>query len=142
LQLLSDLAEKPFAASRQPAVVAPGVFADVASIPLTPADRVTSRLRTFNTVTVDVNANTPSALVNSEVLYPGWRAVVNGKPSKLETANYLFRAVKVPAGASTVRFVYDTSTYRFAAFVSLCGLAALGMMLTVLRAGKSSQSTP
>jgi hypothetical protein len=127
LQLLAKLAEKPFGAHNHPAVVAAGVFPTIANAPLTSADRVTGWRHTFNTVTVDVDASAPSVLVNSEVLYPGWRGFVNGKPVRIEQTNYLFRGVEVPPGKSTIQFVYDSATYRCAIFISLCGLAVLAM---------------
>jgi hypothetical protein len=35
-----------------------------------------------------------------------WRVEVNGAPAEIERANVMFRAVAVPAGTATVRFVY------------------------------------
>jgi hypothetical protein len=35
-----------------------------------------------------------------------WRAEVNGRPATIERANVMFRAVAVPPGAATVRFVF------------------------------------
>ncbi|HVM32062.1 MAG TPA: hypothetical protein VMU88_02945, partial [bacterium] len=45
--------------------------------------------------------------VFSEVMYPGWKALVDGKPAPILTANHVFRAVEVPAGSHEVRFSYE-----------------------------------
>jgi len=45
--------------------------------------------------------------VFSEIMYPGWRALVDGKPAPILTANHVFRAVEVPAGSHEVRFSYE-----------------------------------
>lgn len=46
-------------------------------------------------------------LVFSESLLPGWSASIDGKPTAIYPANYLFQAINVPAGKHSVRFEYD-----------------------------------
>jgi hypothetical protein len=46
-------------------------------------------------------------LIFSEVDYPGWQATVDGNPARLVRANYLLRALCVPAGEHRVVMVYD-----------------------------------
>jgi len=46
-------------------------------------------------------------LIFSEVDYPGWRATVDGNPAQLVRADYLLRAVCVPAGEHQVVLAYD-----------------------------------
>ena len=128
LPLLAALAEDSFAASQHPVVVAPHLFDDVAPAPLTARDRVVAWQRDINRMTTVTSTAAPSILVQAEALYPGWRAWVNGQPAPLESANYLFRAVRVPAGEARVNVVYDSQTYRYALFLSLCGLAVVVAM--------------
>ncbi len=45
-------------------------------------------------------------LVLTDSHFPGWRATVDGASTEIHRANYLLRAVQVPAGDHTVRFVY------------------------------------
>ena len=59
-----------------------------------------------NEVTVSATAEQPSWLVLFDQNYPGWQADVNGQRASIYDANYLFRAVKLPPGTSTVRFKY------------------------------------
>ncbi len=46
-------------------------------------------------------------VVLSDQFYPGWRAYVDGRESPIYRANYLFRAVPVPAGEHVVEFTYQ-----------------------------------
>jgi hypothetical protein len=46
----------------------------------------------------------PGWVVFSEVMYPGWKAQVDGKPVPIVTANTVFRAVWVPQGEHLVEF--------------------------------------
>ncbi|MFT4603137.1 MAG: hypothetical protein ACI857_003324, partial [Arenicella sp.] len=50
--------------------------------------------------------------VFSEVHYPvGWKAFVDGSEVSITRANYLLRAVEVPAGDHTVTFEYELESY-------------------------------
>jgi hypothetical protein len=62
-----------------------------------------------NTVehTITVNASSSLYLIEAESWYPGWKAEVDGVPVVLEKADYLFRAVQIPAGEHTVRIYYQ-----------------------------------
>ncbi len=123
LDRLTNLAAHDFQAQQQPCIVAPDAVLSVAPSPLTNRDRVLDWQRSGNLVMVETQAQTPSVLVQSEALAPGWRAWVNGRETPVYSANYLFRGVQVPAGKARVALIYDSQTYRFALFVSLCGLA-------------------
>jgi hypothetical protein len=45
--------------------------------------------------------------VFSEVMFPGWKAFVDGKPVPLFTANHAFRALWIAAGEHRVEFRYE-----------------------------------
>ena len=68
-------------------------------------------------MTVDVQAPAEGYLILSEVWYPGWQATVNGAAAAVEAAGGVLRAVRVPAGASTVvlRFWPTSFTWGLAA---------------------------
>ena len=80
---------------------------------------------TSNTVVVDVMAAGPAYLVLSEMNYPGWHARLDGRDVPVYQANYLFRAVHVPAGAHTVAFSFMPASYRLAVGGSLMALAVV-----------------
>ncbi len=54
-----------------------------------------------------VDPNRPGWAVFSEVMYPGWKAWVDGAPTALATANHCFRAVWLPGGTHEVAFRYE-----------------------------------
>ncbi|MEO0672713.1 MAG: hypothetical protein AAFZ05_11895, partial [Pseudomonadota bacterium] len=58
--------------------------------------------------TVDVAVEAPAGgwVVLHDVWHPWWTVTVDGAPADLLRANVIFRAVRVPAGAKTVRFVF------------------------------------
>ncbi len=61
-----------------------------------------------NRVTIDVDTPQDVILVLADMDYPGWKAYVDGKETKITRANYLFRAVVVQAGKHRVEFRYES----------------------------------
>jgi hypothetical protein len=59
-----------------------------------------------------VDLNRPGCVVFSEVMYPGWKARMDGAPCPLFTANHAFRAVWVPSGRHEIRFAYKPSWWK------------------------------
>ena len=57
-------------------------------------------------IELDVTLDAPGVLVLADTWYPGWQATVDGVPAALLRANYLFRAVLLPAGQHRVQFDY------------------------------------
>ncbi len=53
-----------------------------------------------------VESDRDAILVFGEVAYPGWRATIDGVATPLYTADYLFRAVRVPAGRHEIRLAF------------------------------------
>lgn len=81
-------------------------------------------------------------LVLTDTWYPGWEATVNGREVPIVRANYLFRAVRVPAGTSEARFRYRPWTFRAGLGITLAaGLGSLGMTLqAALRRRRPTQN--
>lgn len=61
---------------------------------------------TPNKLTIAVETEKPGLLFLSDNYYPQWGATVNGKETKIYRADYSLRSVIVPAGKSTVEFIY------------------------------------
>jgi hypothetical protein len=59
-----------------------------------------------NWVSFEARVEKPAVLVLSDLLAPGWRATVDGRPEALFHANYLFRGLVVGPGAHTVHMQY------------------------------------
>ncbi len=70
-------------------------------------------------VRLAVTAPTDSMLVLADAWHPGWRAMVNDEPAPIWRANLVFRAVRVPAGESTVSFVFAPELWRAALYIGI-----------------------
>jgi hypothetical protein len=80
-------------------------------------------------VVIDVETTHDAYLILNDAYYPGWQATVNDTPSMVYRANTMFRAVRVPAGSSTVVFSFAPEMWQIALLV---GGGAWCVMLVVL----------
>ncbi|HVZ80726.1 MAG TPA: hypothetical protein VHE12_08005 [bacterium] len=53
-----------------------------------------------------ITMDRPGLVLFSEVMYPGWKAQVDGRPAAILTADHAFRALSLPAGPHQVEFLY------------------------------------
>jgi hypothetical protein len=67
----------------------------------------------------------PGFLLLLDTYFPGWKATVNGLATPIYRADYNFRAIALPAGPSTIRFVYQPKSFRV-------GMALAGATLLIL----------
>ena len=80
---------------------------------------------TYKTTTAKANL-----AVFSEIFYEkGWKATIDGKPVDILRANYLLRALPIPAGLHTVVFEFTPSIIKTGANITL---ASYGIFLLVL----------
>ncbi len=80
---------------------------------------------------MELNALGKGHLYTSDVMYPGWRARVDGEDVKIEKWENLFRSVPVSAGNHKIEFYYDVSRYqRFG--VAAAVVAAIGFILCMM----------
>lgn len=96
-------------------------------------------------LTYSLNTKSEQIAVFSEVYYPtdkGWKVLIDGKEANpFVKANYVVRAMKVPAGQHTLEMVYEPTAYyvgekiSFAASGSLLLLVAFGLFFFVRKTG-------
>ncbi|WP_293806173.1 glycosyltransferase family 39 protein [uncultured Bosea sp.] len=81
---------------------------DPPPLPTGPLGRDSVAIRDYGTTTVTLAAETARGgyLVLNDVWHHWWQVEIDGQPAELLRANVLFRAVVVPPGKSTVRFVF------------------------------------
>jgi len=96
----------------------PGLVMDDAGAPRELAEIVSY---TPERAVIRTQAPGPRLLVLSDTHFPGWTARVDGVEAKILRANYLFRAVAVPAGTHEVVFEYRPSSFRTGLGISAAG---------------------
>jgi hypothetical protein len=84
-----------------------------------------SLIYTPNEVEIKVQAEADGYVVLADTWYPGWRANVDEESTEILHADYLFRAVYVPAGMHTVQFVFSPLSFYLGLGLSLLGWSAL-----------------
>jgi hypothetical protein len=77
-------------------------------------------------VVLECTATAPGYVVLLDAWAAGWTAFVDGQPSKIERADTVARAVRIPQGRHVVRFAYATPGLRSGLVVSL--VAWLGVL--------------
>ena len=60
-----------------------------------------------NRLVYEVEAATDGVVVFSEVYYPGWQATIDGQSAPIARADYILRAMYVPAGKHTIEMRFD-----------------------------------
>ena len=93
-------------------------------------------------VTIVVEAATDSWLVLADAWFPGWTATLDGVPVPVLRANYLVRAVAVPAGRHEIVFSYDPPGYATGRSISVAawGVLAVTLLLVVIIVRQTANS--
>jgi hypothetical protein len=84
---------------------------------------------------IQVTALEEGWFVLSDTWYPGWRAWVDDQMIDIDRANFLFRAMKVPAGQHTIRMVYQPSSFWLGFGLSIFVTVLLLVLLLADRRG-------
>lgn len=87
-----------------------------------------------NALEYEVHSAKGGVVVFSEIWYPGWEATVDGKPASIGRADYVLRAMYVPAGKHTVTMTFDPKSIRVTEAVAWTAmiLLLLGLVAAVL----------
>ena len=95
-----------------------------------------------NRLTYKTNNSKDGVVVFSEIYYPdGWHAAIDGRPVELARADYILRAMYVPAGEHTVEMYFDPVSLHVTEGIAYAALALLiiGVMVVIVRAKKDKQ---
>lgn len=96
--------------------------------------RVEVLSETSTAMRVRVTRETAGWLVVQQTRYPGWGALVDGRPVDVATANGAFLAVPVPAGTSEVALRFEPTSVRLGAALSFLSVAVILGLLVAARA--------
>ncbi|NJM15160.1 MAG: YfhO family protein [Bacteroidales bacterium] len=88
-------------------------------------------------LTFSTRTSADRVAVFSDIYYPkGWKAYVDGKEVPHFRANYVLRALLVPAGEHTVEFRFSFRPYELGENISLAASVLLGLLLMGFLAGR------
>lgn len=82
-----------------------------------------------NGLKYEVDSKTGGTVVFSEIYYPGWQAYIDGVEAPLGRANYILRAMNVPAGKHVVEFKFDPKSLHATETVAFIALGVLALVL-------------
>jgi hypothetical protein len=81
---------------------------------------------------IDVDAESPSLLVLTDTMYPGWIAKIDGQEAPIYATDIAFRGVFVPAGQHRVEFSYDPLSFRIGMAIAMLGVLVLAAVVAGL----------
>lgn len=84
-----------------------------------------------NYLKYEVNSEKGGTVVFSEIYYPGWQSTIDGQPVPHGRANYILRAMNVPAGKHTVEFTFDPASLHTTETIAFVALGLLVLLAVV-----------
>ena len=96
-------------------------------------DSATIREYLPNRVVVDVQTALPGYLVLTDTWFPGWNCTVDGRPLPVQRADFLFRAVAIPAGNHEACFAFTPRSYRWGKHISVLAMIAVAGFTLLVR---------
>lgn len=85
-----------------------------------------------NTLKYDVSSDKGGVVVFSEIYYPGWKAVVDGKEAKLGRVNYILRALNVAPGKHEIELTFKPETVKATETVAYIAYAILVLVIILM----------
>ena len=96
----------------------------------------TAQISTYtdSTIIIETESARFKPLVVTNINYPGWQAKIDGKASKIFTANAIFQLVEVPSGKHTVEFKFRPKSFYNGLYASAAGIiVAVGSAILIWR---------
>lgn len=118
---------------------------EAGALPSDTARSVTLTAYEPNALTYKVNSKAGGLVVLSEIYYPGWTATLDGRDIAIGRADYVLRAVRVPAGSHTLSLKFDpqslhaTEAVAYGALVVMLLSLVAAVVLTLRRRKAAKQ---
>lgn len=81
-----------------------------------------------NKLRYEVESANGGIIIFSDIYYPGWKATVSGEETPIARANYILRAIRVPAGKHEIIMTFDPQTLHTTESIAYGALAILGFI--------------
>ncbi len=78
-------------------------------------------------IIINTKTNTAQMLFLSDNYYPGWKAYVDNKETKIYRADYTFRSIYLPKGDHRITFIYKPLSFQIGLIISF--LSALLLLI-------------
>ena len=94
----------------------------------------TVRLTSYepNQLVYETSSPQDGIVVFSEIYYPGWTATIDGKPADIARADYILRAMNVPAGKHTIEMRFDPQSLHITEGIAYGAMALLLVGVIIL----------
>ena len=94
----------------------------------------TIRLTSYepNQLVYETSSPQDGIVVFSERYYPGWTATIDGKPADIARADYILRAMNVPAGKHTIEMRFDPQSLHITEGIAYGAMALLLVGVIIL----------
>ncbi len=89
-----------------------------------------------NEIKIDVLSSGSGILILSDPYYPGWKAYVDEKQTKIYRSNYAFRGIVIPDGKHAVVFRYEPDSFRNGLIIAFGGVIGIVILSLYLKFGK------
>lgn len=83
-----------------------------------------------NALSYEICSQEGGIVVFSDIFYPGWQANIDGEPADIACADYILRAINVPAGRHAVNFKFDPQSLHVTE--AIANTALILLMLSLL----------
>ena len=85
-----------------------------------------------NQLIYETSSPKDGVVVFSEIYYPGWTATIDGKPADIARADYILRAMNVPAGKHTIEMRFDPQSLHVTEGIAYGAMALLLIGVIIL----------
>lgn len=122
---------------RQTAIVDERFASALSGLQLAPDSTASIRLTSYapNRLTYETQNNKEGLAVFSEIYYnghKGWNAYIDGQPAPHLRANYVLRAMRIPAGKHTIEFKFEPAAYAKGEMISYTSSALVLLLCGVV----------